>query len=201
MKVLVLSRDMAEQMYIVSGNRLVFTGGALLEDESGLRLETMEPENTVYCYPADGLGGEHTVQGPLGEYRFTAKKWQGAPIVQEQVGPSRYTLKLPENLMDSAKDVLLKMEYTGDIAHAFVNSRMISDNFYNTAPWEIGLRELAPELSESELVVAITPLKEGANVNVESPMAGRLEEVGKIVAGLHSAELCPVYEISLPSQG
>jgi len=200
-KVLVLSRDMAEQMYIVSGNRLVFTGGALLEDESGLRLETMEPENTVYCYPADGLGGEHTVQGPLGEYRFTAKKWQGAPIVQEQVGPSRYTLKLPENLMDSAKDVLLKMEYTGDIAHAFVNSRMISDNFYNTAPWEIGLRELAPELSESELVVAITPLKEGANVNVESPMAGRLEEVGKIVAGLHSAELCPVYEISLPSQG
>lgn len=196
-KVLVLSRDMAEQMYIVDGGRLVFTTEALLEDETGLRLETMEPENTVYCYPADSLGGEHTVQGPLGEYRFVTENWQEGAVTMEQVGPSRYTLKLPENLMGGAKDVLLKIEYAGDIAHAFLNSRMISDNFHNGAPWEIGLRELAGELREEPMVIAITPLKEGANVKVESPMAGRLEEIGKSVAGLHRAELCPVYEIGL----
>ena len=43
----------------------------------------------------------------------------------------------------------------------------------------------------------ITPLKEGANVNVESGMAARVEEVGGTVAVLHSVELCPVYEIEL----
>lgn len=196
-KVLALSREMAEKMYIVSGNRLVFTDGALLEDKSGLRLETSEHENTVLCYPAEGLEGGYRARGPLGEYRFATEKWQGGTVVKEQVGPSRYTLDLPEGLMDGVKDVLLRIEYTGDIGHAFLNSRLVSDNFYNAAPWEIGLRELAGELASEPLVIAITPMKEGANVNVDSPMAGRLEEVGRSTAGLYGAELCPVYEIAL----
>lgn len=194
-KVLVLSRDMAENMYIVSGGRLVFTAGALLEDETGLRLETTEPENMVYCYPAGALGD--SAGSPLGEHTFIVRRRQGGSVALEQTGPSRYTLRMPENLMDGVKDMLLKIQYTGDIGHAFLNSRMVSDNFYNGAPWEIGLRELAGELKDSELVIAITPLKEGANVNVESPMAGRREEVERQTAGLDSVELCPVYEIKL----
>lgn len=195
--VLVLSRDLAEEMYLVSGGRLVFTSEALLEDEAGLRLETSQAENTVYCYPADGLGGQGSGRGVLGEYQFRANPWQGGAPIQRQVGPSRYTLELPESLMDGVKDMLLRLRYTGDIAHAFLNGRMVSDNFYNGAPWEIGLRELAGELRDRELVIAVTPLKEGANVNVDSPMAGRMEEVEKQTAGLDSAELCPVYEIRL----
>ncbi len=193
--ILALSRELAEQMYIVSGNRLVFTDGALLEDENGLRLETVKTDNHVYCCPANALGG--SAQGILGEHRFTANEWRGEPAVQRQVGPSRYTLYLPENLMDGVKDMLLSIEYTGDIGHAFLNGRMVSDNFYNGAPWEIGLRELADELRTEPLVIAITPLKEGAKVNVESPMAGRLEQAGKTEAGLYRAELRPVYEIKL----
>lgn len=196
-RVLVLSRELAGQMYLVSGGRLVFTEGALLEDENGLRLETASAENTVCCYPAEGLAGPRLGGGVLGEYRYSAPAWQEEPVVQEQVGPSRYTLRLPENLADGVKDMLLRLNYTGDIGHAFLNSRMVSDNFYNGAVWEIGLRELAGELKEEPLVIAITPLKEGANVNVESPMAGRMEDVEKTTAGLHSAELCPIYEIRL----
>lgn len=196
-RILVLSRELAGQMYRVSQERLVFTSEALLEDEHGLRLETTHVQNTVYCYPAGGLSGEHVERGVLGEYRFSAEEWQGEPPKQEQVGPSRYTLRFPENLLEGVKDMRLRLSYTGDIGHAFLNSRMVSDNFANGAVWEIGLGDFAGELAGSEMVIAVTPLKEGANVNVESPMAGRMEETEKTTAGLHSAELCPVYEIHL----
>ena len=111
------------------------------------------------------------------------------------MAPGRYTLDIPDGLLEGVKDVRLQIDYSGDIGSLFLNSRLISDNFANGAVWEVGLREFAGE--HSQLVLYITPLKEGANVNVESGMAARVEEVGGAVAVLHSAELCPVYEIEL----
>lgn len=200
-RVLVLSRELAEQMVRVSGDRLLFTDQALLEDGDGLRLETVNPVNIVGCYPAGGLEGHGERLGGniLGEYRFSAPEWKGdgGELPWEQVGPSRYTLDFPKNLMEGVKDMRLRLAYSGDIGHAFVNSRLVNDNFANGAVWEIGLRDFAAELIDNRMVIYITPLKEGANVNVESDMAARSEEVEKSTAGLHHARLCPVYEIKL----
>ncbi|MCI9224828.1 MAG: beta-galactosidase [Acutalibacter sp.] len=197
--ILVLSRELAEQMYIAGGNRLVFTDEALLEDENGLRLETVKAENHICCYPANALSGnaQGGSGGVLGEYLYRAGQWAGAgkKLSVEQVAPGRYTLDILDGLLESVKDVRLQIDYSGDIGSLFLNGRLISDNFANGAVWEVGLREFAGE--HSQLVLYITPLKEGANVNVESGMAARVEEVGGAVAVLHSAELCPVYEIEL----
>lgn len=198
-RILVLSRELAEQMYLVSGNRLIFTDQALLEDGDGLRLEAVSAENSVLCYPAEALGecGE-MVGGVLGRRLYRAKEWPEAKeLSPKQVAPGRYTLDMPEGLMEGVKDVRLQLEYSGDIGHVFLNSRLINDNFANGAVWEVGLREWAEELKESQLVVYITPLKEGANVNVDSDMAARREEVDGALAQLHSAALCPVYEIRI----
>lgn len=200
-RILVLSRELAEQMYVVSGDRLIFTAEGLLEDENGLRLETVNTENRVYCYPADALEGRTKRLGGevLGEYLYSAgeRPETDKELSPKETAPGRYTLDLPEDLMDGVKDVRLQLEYSGDIGHVFLNSRLISDNFANGAVWETGLREWAPESGGCQLVVYITPLKEGANVNVESDMAARMEEVAGVTAKLHSARLCPVYEIKL----
>ena len=97
--------------------------------------------------------------------------------------------------MEGVKDVRLQLDYSGDIGHAFLNSRLINDNFANGAVWEIGLKDFAQELVENPMVIYISPLREGANVNVESAMAGRREEAQSQKAKLHRAGLCPVYEI------
>lgn len=237
-RILVVNRVLAEQMYVVSGNRLVFTDQALLEDEDGIRLETVRAENRLYCYSADGLvkeaegrgdtaektkeagkengtaktgeaGQEETTEKRrnrpevLGEYLYRVNRWQpagGEEMVRiEQVSRGRYTLRFPENLMDGVKDMRLQLTYSGDIGHAFLNGRLINDNFANGAVWEIGLKEFAEELAQDEgqMVIYITPLREGANVNVESAMAGRREDVTRAMAKLHQAELCPVYEIAI----
>ena len=73
-RVLVVSREMANQMYVVwphmdtaesgtGGQRtagcggLIFTKGALLADADGLRLETGSAVNLVYTYPAENVSG------------------------------------------------------------------------------------------------------------------------------------------------
>ena len=132
----------------------------------------------------------------LGSY--LAETAERRPQVKVQkVAEGRYTLTFPENLMEGLKDARLQLVYSGDIGHAFLGNRMINDNFSNGAVWEIGLKDFAQELSKESMVIYITPLKEGVNVNVESAMAARREEAQAYVAELKEAALQPVYEIRL----
>ena len=99
--------------------------------------------------------------------------------------------------MDGAKDVILQIEYTGDIGNAFINGQMINDNFANGAVWEIGLKDFAQELKKDCVTIYIVPLKEGVNVKVESAMAARSEEVDAYIAELKSVKMQPVYEMKI----
>lgn len=203
--VLVIGREMADQMYIISNDRLIFTQEALLEDENGLRLETVSASNPVYTYPAEGIFEKsakakkikgHEFSPVLGCYLVETDQVAIAPEVT-QINEGRYTIKLPEHFMQSLKDARLQLEYSGDIGHAFINGRMINDNFSNGAVWEIGLKDFAEELANSCITVYITPLKEGVNVNVDSAMAARREEVDTFISKLHEVKVVPVYQIEL----
>lgn len=202
--VLVVSREMANRMFLTSGDRLIFTDAALLEDENGLRLETTESFISILTYPASALAESQVVpkQGMegkdtlFGHYLFETEEVRISPVV-EQVAKNRYTIILPEDFMKGAKDLLLQIDYSGDIGHAFINGRMISDNFANGATWEIGLKDFEKELADNCITVYITPLKEGANVKVESAMAARIEEAKSYVGELHNVRVQPIYEIKI----
>ena len=53
------------------------------------------------------------------------------------------------------------------------------------------------QLKDQCLTIYITPLKEGANVNVESAMAARKEEITSSIGEISNVRVCPVYEIKL----
>lgn len=202
-KVLVLDRETANQMFLISGDRLIFTRGNLLEDEESLRLETTDPEQEILIYPKDsirGIQGEKNAgfqwESFLDCYRLHAVSRE-ISVECRQVSGSRYVLTLPESFLDGCKDALLRIHYSGDIGQAFLDGKLIHDNFCNGAVWEIGLRDFAAQLDKSKLTVYITPLREGVNVNVESAMAARMEEVRRYVGALREVELRPVYEITV----
>ena len=192
--VLVVDRALADQMYLVSGERLMFCAEALLEDENGIRMETTKAVNELAVYPADGESGNS--DGILSYFRFKAEKRYIEPVVK-QTAERRYTIELPHNFMDGLKDVRLQIDYSGDIGHLFLNGRLINDNFANQATWEIGLKDFAKELEGAPATLYITPLKEGVNVNVESAMAARIEEVALYTGELQNVSLQPVYEIKV----
>lgn len=201
--VLVLNRKMADNMYLLCDGSLVFTEAVLLEDENGIRLESVEALNVIYAYPAERFAGEETVRRMendraeyLGAYLAETKERRIEADVK-QVAASRYTIGIPENFLDGLKDARLLIEYTGDIGNAFLNGRMINDNFANGAQWEIGLKDFAGELKKNRITLYIVPLKEGVNVKVDSAMAARREEAEVSAAQLWSVRVQPVYEINI----
>ena len=204
-RVLVVSRELANQMYVISNDRLVFTQAALMEDENGLRMETVNASNEVLTYPAAGVlencaaakaVTDHELSPMLGCYLFETEAVSITPQIT-QVSAGRYTVKLPQDFMNNIKDARLQIDYSGDIGHAFIDGKMINDNFANGAVWEIGLKDFANVLKDSSITIYITPLKEGVNVNVESAMAARREEVDTYICELQQVQVAPVYEITL----
>ena len=103
------------------------------------------------------------------------------------VGTGRYAVEPPEGGLGGHKAVLLRVDYRGDIGHAFVDGRLISDNFSNGAVWDIRVDDEAGALVERPLTLAITPAKADVVVDV-SAMAGLRERVGSQSAELISAE-------------
>lgn len=203
LNVLAISREMANNMFLLSGDRLAFTDAVVLEDANGIRLESTEAVNTIHVYPANGFDSMKTIKRAdaqtntfMGSYVIETAVRQ-TDVAVKQVGPTRYALHIPETVMDGVKDARLQLSYIGDIGNAFINGRMINDNFANGAVWEIGLKDFAEQLKNDCITVYIVPLKEGVNVNVESAMAARSEEVKRFVAELKSVKIQPVYEMNI----
>ena len=119
------------------------------------------------------------------------------PLIVKQTASSKYEISFYDNFMEGLKDALLQIDYRGDIGHAFIDGDMVSDNFSNNNTWEIGLRTFAGRLGDTPLTLSISPLRKGANVNVESAMAARAERVEESIAELISVTVRPVYEVKL----
>ena len=120
-------------------------------------------------------------------YEHVESKSTYTPAAFRAVGPGRYDVKPPESGLTGHKQVLLRVDYRGDIGHAFVNGELISDNFANGAPWDIRVDDHAKALQENPLVIYITPAKEDVVVDASS-MAGLRERVGHLTAELISAK-------------
>ena len=117
-----------------------------------------------------------------------------------QCGPYRYTVQIPEGYED-CKDAMLRIHYQGDVGQAFIDGKLVSDNFSNGAVWEIGLREVwKPEMGR-EVVILITPKKKDASVNVSSTMAGRTEMLKDAVAVLEQVSVRAVLDAEIVIEG
>ncbi len=199
--VLLVSRELANRLFLLRDGSLVFTDAALLEDErGGLRLETVHAENTLLCWPPERLGKSGALRrlpdhGPLGAWRAETEA-VSLSVTVENCARHKYLLSLPA-LQDCLKDVRLRLDYQGDIGMLFLGNTMISDNFCNGDTWEIGLREHWEALRTEQPVLTIAPIREGAVVSVESAMAARNEENQGETGELLGAALQPVYEIRL----
>ncbi|RSX58519.1 beta-galactosidase [Bifidobacterium samirii] len=201
--ILVVSRAKADSMTLVDGGAaLVFAGAPVVQDdaapsivndgacvyETGGRIvvETTDPDIEVSSYPADYLDRARVTYQPV-------------PLQADvrRLSDTRYVIGLPQSLFagDGVDDVRLRIRYAGDIGWLWCDRLLVDDNFANGDVWEVGLREYAQAITDNrgQLVLTITPLKEGANVNVESAMAARKEDVASQTAELISVELTPVY--------
>lgn len=183
--IVTLSREESGQFYLLGG-RAYLCDRPLMLDGGALKSETEDGAVTLRTWE-NGAWQTRT----LGEKRETVQ------AAFHQVGIGRYVVDVPQEALVGHKQVLLRVNYIGDIGHAFVGGQMISDNFANGAAWDIRLDCYAAELARDSLTIYITPTKEHVTVDVSSAMAGRMEKATGLKAELLSAAIIPVDEIRL----
>jgi len=116
-----------------------------------------------------------------------------------------WRMRLPDNL-DLSTDPLLRIRYIGDVARATLNSRLITDDFFHGATWEIGLRRHAPEILRGDLRIAILPLRRDAvtgsarKVYLADELIPDFGNAASVVQ-LQGVEIIPRYQVSFPAGG
>jgi hypothetical protein len=60
--------------------------------------------------------------------------------------------------------VFLRIAYQGDIARIHAGGRLITDDFYHGAPWEIGLQDISAADLKEGLDLQILPLRADAPI-------------------------------------
>lgn len=118
----------------------------------------------------------------------------GSPITSTKIVNARASLRFQPEDFSGLQQLLLKVDYVGDIGYAFINGHMIHDNFCNGAPWEIGLMKYKSQLTENGMYLYISPSKKGRQIRSDSAMAARFEVAEEQTAKINSIWAVPVYK-------
>ena len=199
--VLLISREMADRLFLLQDGTLIFAECAVLEGTNGeLRLESERAEETLLCYPPDALQDtaveRQGTRGPLGVCALRTRPAE-IRVETEACGGFRYRLHMTGEFPENVRDVRLKIDYRGDIGQLFLENEMVHDHFCNGDIWEFGLMEYREALNRGDLILVIRPLREGAAVIAETAMAARSEEAAVIRAELTGVRAQPVYGLTL----
>jgi hypothetical protein len=133
----------------------------------------------------DGAPLRAAAEGYFSRYSI-AVQTRHVEIEVTRSGPGNAEVRVPAGSFEGEKEILLSIEYEGDVGNAFIDGRLIADDFSNGEPWEIGLRRFRPPIEESGLYIHVTPRREGTLVVHESGMAAQQELRGKQVAEIRS---------------
>jgi hypothetical protein len=118
-----------------------------------------------------------------------------APEEKDFAGAAIWRIRLPENVC-LEDDPLLRLHYVGDVARATLNGKLLTDDFYNGKPKEIGLRRHSPEILRGDLRFAILPLRQDAPIYMAPSARPDFGNAASVVE-LRRVELLPRYQVHL----
>ncbi|WP_138493380.1 beta-galactosidase [Paenibacillus pinistramenti] len=183
----------------------VLTSSALLVDGDLIRLESPgseqvdlqifpDIESLSMCSPGELT--DRNQQGLFTAYRFQVPRYTGSLQVQHKK-ENRAAIFFSGDCFTGIKEVLLQINYKGDIGNAFIDGDLIHDNFSNNKTWEIGLKAFEERLLDKGMYLYISPIRKGQTVNSQTTMAGWSETSSERIAQMDEITLKPVYELVL----
>lgn len=184
------------------GREQVFlTDAAVMATEQECRLETDKDKVTVRVFPGfsrdvklDGKMVKGLKENVFEKYVYNCKM-PAEGVVIEKVTGNKAVIRAVPGTFNGLKELLLHIDYEGDIGYAFINGDLVHDNYGNHAIWEIGLKRHQMRLLEKGMYIYISPLKKGVKIKSDSPMAARTETSDTAVARIHAIRTVPVQEI------
>ncbi len=118
------------------------------------------------------------------------------PIPEAFASAATWSLKLPQPLAPNAEEVLLELDFVGDIGRVFAGPRMLDDWYYNGQRWQIGLRQFALKPG-AELQLSVLPLRADAPIYIDAAHRPAFVDGQTQVAELRGARLLPVRRVAI----
>lgn len=105
---------------------------------------------------------------------------------------------LPEVFDESgeAGEVLLRIQYTGDVAWAYTGGKLIADHFWYGPVWEIGLRRFAAEAVRHGIELRILPAARESRIYVD-PTARDGLDAARARTSVDAVSLLPLRRLTL----
>lgn len=131
------------------------------------------------------------------DLQFPAKE---VLLETRRIHDHKIALSLPADVLNNVEDILLNIDYTGNVGYAFSEGQLFHDHFYNGLPWEIGLSRFKEVIGSGEIILETTPLRKGVmTVAADAAMAVEKQFSGEATAVFHGVTAEPVYRVALTS--
>jgi hypothetical protein len=103
-----------------------------------------------------------------------------------------WLVQISKDAFSEINDLFLRVHYSGDTACAYINGKLVSDNFYNGLPWEIGLKRFGREVLQNGLTLRVKPMHKNSKVYLEDWAQQKDKD-----NGIAQIELLPEYSASI----
>jgi len=118
------------------------------------------------------------------------------PCDYNRVSEQRYTFHMDKKeFTENLSDIILDIDYTGDVAFAFIDGKMINDHFYYGKNWQIGLKSYADDLSAKGMYFYFKPMKSDASFLIDLEKDKIPDFSNGAVCNVRSMKLVPEYKI------
>jgi beta-galactosidase len=95
--------------------------------------------------------------------------------------------------MSGLSEILLQLDYTGDIGRLNSSTSLLDDNFFNGLPWQIGLKRFGAATAAAPLTLQLLPMPAVAPIYLD-PMARAQLASSQPTPKVIAAKLIPEYE-------
>ena len=186
-KVTTLTREQALNACKVDG-KLLITSSMVLPEAGRVRLLNMgDPVFRYVEYPSAKGFKEQMEEVPSVQSEYTFRK----------VGSRRLAVRFSGKEYPQVNDYFLRLDYTGDVAMAFLKGELVLDHFYYGAPWQISLKRFQQELTDEELSFYIRPLRKNAPFLSDLPGEAVPDFSKGSVVRIDSVQVVPQYVTTL----
>lgn len=118
------------------------------------------------------------------------------PIPEAFGAAASWSLQLPRQLPAKAEDLLLELDFVGDIGRLFAGTRLLDDWYYNGQRWQIGLRQFGLKPGAA-LKLNVLPLRADAPLYIDAAHRPAFAPGQAQVAALRGARLLPIRRVAI----
>lgn len=166
-QILIIDRNTAENTWIVKqGNdtSLIFSSALILDEGTNIRLSQKADSAIAFsvfpktnAMPQANFGKVETVGSDFISHYLIRLPAVFPKVRPEKIADNKYLLQFSLDPKPYVSDYFLTINYVADVAMAFIDGKLVADDFYYGQPWTIGLKKFITQ-TMPEMVIYMRPL-------------------------------------------